>query len=214
MTGRARSAAILSGDAEGQGLVEFAMVVPVFLLFLVGMLEFGFLFDQAMTLNYATREGARSGAAFATGNSNMPSADVDANVIAAVQRVLDSPGSRVTKADVTGVRIYQATATGTDAGVGQSWIYDRGRPVVGGEPPLDFRNASGNWTASGRDNTWTNGAPPRVDRREHHLQLSVRHPARRDHGLLRRAGPGHVHDQRPDGHGPQPHQPVTAGCTQ
>ena len=43
------------------------MIVPTFLLMLLGLLEFGFLFDQAMTINYATREGARSGAAFAAG---------------------------------------------------------------------------------------------------------------------------------------------------
>ena len=45
------------------------MLVPVFLLILLGLLEFGFVFDHAMTINYATREGARSGAAFAPGNT-------------------------------------------------------------------------------------------------------------------------------------------------
>ena len=50
---------------RGQGLVEFSALVPVFLLLLLGMLEFGFVFDQNLTLEYATREGARVGSALA-----------------------------------------------------------------------------------------------------------------------------------------------------
>ena len=42
-------------------MVEFAVIVPVFLLLLMGMLEFGFVFTHNMTLEYATREGARAG---------------------------------------------------------------------------------------------------------------------------------------------------------
>ena len=35
------------------------------MLLLLGMLEFGFIFDQHLTLEYASREGARVGAALA-----------------------------------------------------------------------------------------------------------------------------------------------------
>ena len=67
-TPRATRAARGRGPAErGQGLVEFAMLVPFFLLLLLGMLEFGFAFDQNLTLEYATREGARVGSALANG---------------------------------------------------------------------------------------------------------------------------------------------------
>ena len=42
-----------------------------------------------MTISYATREGARSGAAFAQGNgTTMVCGDVDKSIVAAVQRVL------------------------------------------------------------------------------------------------------------------------------
>ena len=44
---------------HGQGMVEFALVVPVFMLLLLGMLEFGFLLNHNMTIAYASREGAR-----------------------------------------------------------------------------------------------------------------------------------------------------------
>ena len=36
--------------SAGQALVEFAMIVPLFMLLLLGLLEFGFVFDHAMTV--------------------------------------------------------------------------------------------------------------------------------------------------------------------
>ena len=62
---------VVRRSERGQGLVEFAMLVPVFMVLLLGLLEFGFVFDHGMTINYATREGARSGAAFAQGNGTI-----------------------------------------------------------------------------------------------------------------------------------------------
>jgi len=53
-------------DRRGQSLVEFALIVPVFMLILLGMLEFGFVFDHTLTIQYASREGARVGSALAT----------------------------------------------------------------------------------------------------------------------------------------------------
>ena len=69
--------------------------MPVFVLLLFGMLEFGFAFSHNLTLEYATREGARTGAALGPGTANIPCANVDEQIIAAAQRVLTSPGSPV-----------------------------------------------------------------------------------------------------------------------
>jgi Flp pilus assembly protein TadG len=44
---------------RGQALVEFAVVLPVFLLILSGILDFGFMLYSRMTVISATREGAR-----------------------------------------------------------------------------------------------------------------------------------------------------------
>jgi hypothetical protein len=115
---------------RGQGLVEFAALVPVFMLLLLGMLEFGFAFDQNLTLEYATREGARVAAALANGggdlgcdaaqNQSPNAATVDPQIMAAVRRVLLSPGSRVKLvADpVTGteVQVWKANATSSPPG--------------------------------------------------------------------------------------------------
>ena len=46
---------------EGQSLVEFAVVLPVFLLVLAGILDFGLGLYAQMTIINASREGARLG---------------------------------------------------------------------------------------------------------------------------------------------------------
>ena len=52
---------------RGQSLVEFAVLVPLFMLILIGMLEFGLMFNHDLTLQYASREGARVVAALGCG---------------------------------------------------------------------------------------------------------------------------------------------------
>lgn len=160
---RRRTAA--HADERGQGLVEFAMIVPVFMLLLLALLEFGFVFDHTMTISYATREGARSGAAFANGNATTmvcsTSVDVDKNVIAAVERVLQAPGSQVVPARVSEIRIYSATSTGAQSGsLFNRWTYSAGSgPVVDGAA-LDFIQVQNNWNACTRDNTWSGSNAP------------------------------------------------------
>lgn len=48
------------GKSErGATLVEFAIVIPVLLLFLFGIIEFGWIFNGYITLEAAAKEGAR-----------------------------------------------------------------------------------------------------------------------------------------------------------
>ncbi len=44
---------------DGQAVVEFALILPIFLLILCGIIDFGWLFYNQLTLNNACREGAR-----------------------------------------------------------------------------------------------------------------------------------------------------------
>ena len=46
---------------EGQGLVEFALTIPVFLILLFGIVEFGLLLYNQQVITNASREGARFG---------------------------------------------------------------------------------------------------------------------------------------------------------
>jgi hypothetical protein len=123
------------GREHGQGLVEFSLVLPVIMVLLLGMLEFGFAFDHAIAIGYSTREGARAGSALGDGD---PAGEVtcdlvDDYIVAAVQRVLTSPGSQIKAANVSEIRIYDALASGGENGTrANRWVY-----AAGGGPTVD-----------------------------------------------------------------------------
>ncbi len=54
------SGTTLQRSEAGQSLVEFALVLPVLLLLLLGIIQFGAVFNALITLNAAAREGART----------------------------------------------------------------------------------------------------------------------------------------------------------
>ncbi|HEX2947182.1 MAG TPA: TadE/TadG family type IV pilus assembly protein [Clostridia bacterium] len=47
---------------KGQSLVETALMLPVILLLLLGIIDFGLLFNNYMVVSNASREGARTAA--------------------------------------------------------------------------------------------------------------------------------------------------------
>jgi len=51
-------------DDQGQNIVEFALLLPVLLYILMGIIQFGFIFAAYITLNNAVREGARWGSIY------------------------------------------------------------------------------------------------------------------------------------------------------
>lgn len=155
-----RSTSPRTGRGRGQSLVEYAMTVPVFLLILLGMLEFGFAFSHHLTMEYSTREGARTGASLANGSATVPCAIIDDQVIAAVQRVLTGAGSQVALARVGEIRIYKANSTGQELGPKNVWRPGGGPTVEGAQ--LKFANVSTGWDACSRKNA-TVSASDRVD---------------------------------------------------
>lgn len=52
------------GSERGQSLVEFALIVPPLLLLLMGVIQFGFIFNSVVTLSTAAREAARDGSVY------------------------------------------------------------------------------------------------------------------------------------------------------
>lgn len=57
-----RSAKVPLQKSAGQALVEFAFVLPVLLLLMVAIVDFGIIFYTQMTVTNAAWEGARAGA--------------------------------------------------------------------------------------------------------------------------------------------------------
>jgi Flp pilus assembly protein TadG len=49
-------------DEKGQTMTEFAIILPILCLLLFGIIQFGILFNNYVTLTDATRAGARKGA--------------------------------------------------------------------------------------------------------------------------------------------------------
>ena len=164
-----------SPPSRGQALVEFSMLVPVFLVILLVMLEFGFALNDYLSIDYASREGARTGAALASGVGSggtnldpscvdavtgsprkMTGNDVDPLIIAAVERVLKSPGSMVALSYVRSITIYKADNAGNPiANTSNVWNYTPGAgplvPCQQNPPPLDFPGPSSpTWPASSR----------------------------------------------------------------
>ena len=51
-----------SGPTNGQAIVEFALVLPILMAILLGIIQFGIIFNNYITLTDATRAGARKAA--------------------------------------------------------------------------------------------------------------------------------------------------------
>ncbi|MHB8963784.1 MAG: TadE/TadG family type IV pilus assembly protein [Saccharofermentanales bacterium] len=50
-----------SKNEKGQAVVELAIAIPVLLLVLCGIIDFGWIFSNKMVITYCSREGARYG---------------------------------------------------------------------------------------------------------------------------------------------------------
>ncbi len=69
---------------RGAELIEMALVLPLLLLIIVGIVDFGFLFRELSVVTNAAREGARAGV--------LPDYGADQNVVDRVQAVPDRLG--------------------------------------------------------------------------------------------------------------------------
>lgn len=67
--------------AEGQSLLEFALILPALILILLGIIQVGAVFTGLLALNAAAREGARQAAVV------WEEADAEEQIKSAVERV-------------------------------------------------------------------------------------------------------------------------------
>lgn len=74
---------------KGQALVEFAIILPVLLLLIMGILQFGMMLNAYLAIENAAREGARTGIA---GSSD---AEIRQSIIS-ISPSLDSENLNVT----------------------------------------------------------------------------------------------------------------------
>jgi Flp pilus assembly protein TadG len=105
------------GERErGQALVELALVLPVFLLLLLGIVQFGSVFRDYIALTDATRVGARQAA---VARSTLP---VDQRVSSVVARV-HKAGVNLDPAKMTvSVEVFDpVSGASLDPAVDASW---------------------------------------------------------------------------------------------
>ena len=87
----------LRSDEKGQTATEFALVLPVFCLLLFGIIQFGIIFRDYVTLTDAVRAGARTAAVSRLESS--PVAVVEASVrnsATGIDKPCSTPGLCVT----------------------------------------------------------------------------------------------------------------------
>ncbi len=110
-----RRARVAARDTRGQALVEFALILPIFLVLVMGVLEFGFLLNAVLGANFAARDAAL----LAAEAGSAPGADCV--ILQSVDGDISAPAadSRIVR-----VSIYRSDHNGTQIG-GSANVYDR-----------------------------------------------------------------------------------------
>jgi len=99
-SGRTRS---VGTHGSGQTLVEFALVFPLFIVLVMGIIESAFLFNAELSLNYATRDAALVAA------EQGARSEADCYILQKIDEDLKPPTD---KSNVVTVHIFSATETG------------------------------------------------------------------------------------------------------
>src|SRR3989442_5073199 len=122
---------------RGQALVEFALLLPLLLLLVLGLVEFSFVWNSRNTVLFASRDGSMLAA---EGGSL---AGTDCVVLDRIERDIVSPAAAVR---VQQVSIYWSDRNGDQIGSNVN-VYDPSGP-----PTLDYgRRPSANETAKPHD---------------------------------------------------------------
>jgi Flp pilus assembly protein TadG len=103
---------------RGQSTVEFALIFPVFILLIIGLIEFAVAFGIMLNVNYASRAAALLAAE--VGNRT----GADCIILEAVDGSLSGVSN---KAEIEEVRIFWANANGAEIAAN---VYVRGGPTT------------------------------------------------------------------------------------
>lgn len=105
-------------NRKGQSLVETALVLPIILLILTGIIDFGLLFNNYLMISNASREGARS--------ASIGSTDEQIRIVVkSFASTLDTIRLKITISPVQAVR-----ATGDAATVTVQYEYSLITPII------------------------------------------------------------------------------------
>ena len=133
--------------SQGQALVEFALIAPLFLVLIFGVVEFALINASIGAFNFAAKEGARYEAIIGNGApvvATPPAPPLDQWV---VNDVILPHVTGVVMAQMNEVIVYRADETGN--------CFSGGPPPCSVSPTYEdiLQNVSGTWQTT--SNTWT-----------------------------------------------------------
>lgn len=105
-------------NEKGQALVEFAIILPILLLLIMGILQFGMLINNYLSLENSSREGARLGI---VGGTNT---DIQ-NIVMKTSPTLDSSALTITITPSEGNRKSGDTLT-----INLTYSYNLTIPII------------------------------------------------------------------------------------
>jgi Flp pilus assembly protein TadG len=111
--------------SSGQTLVEFALVIPIFMLLVMGTIEFALGFNAVLSVNYATRDAAQTAS---TGGSML---GMDCEILRTIENRIEAPADR---SRVQQVQVFRS---------------DRHGAVIGGAVTTYVRSGTMTCTADG-----------------------------------------------------------------
>ena len=109
-----------TSDQAGQSLVEFALVLPVLMLLIVGLIEFSLAFNSRDSVFFAARDASMLAA------EGGPNAGTDCVVLDRIERDIVSPARPVR---VQTVKIFWSDKNGVELG-GEENLYSRGGGTI------------------------------------------------------------------------------------
>lgn len=131
---------------RGQTLVEFALILPSFLIILFAIIEFAFVLNAQLGVSFASREAALVAA------ESGSDAGADCAILRSIQGSITAPADRNR---VVNIRIYLSQANGNPVQPVREIVYVRGGalncPLLDGTPAtLPFSYSFGSYTPATR----------------------------------------------------------------
>jgi hypothetical protein len=99
-------------------MVEFGLVLPIFILLIIGIVEFALAFNANLAVNFASREAALIGAE--SGDASIS----DCRILQTIENSIDNPAHAER---INQVRIYRAGPNGNEIAAN---VYSRGGEIT------------------------------------------------------------------------------------
>jgi Flp pilus assembly protein TadG len=130
-------------DARGLAAVEFALIAPVFIVLMLGVLDMGHSLYMQSVLQGVIQKAARD-SALETGTEDGTQASIDANLTARVQNLAKGATVHIT-------RRYYKTFTTANARTPETFTDGNGDHVCDNNESYQDANGNGTWDADGAD---------------------------------------------------------------